>query len=193
MPTPARTSTDAIVDAGRQILEEDGLEALTMQAVARAVGVRPPSLYKHLRGRDELVGRIANQAAEKLEERLNRAVRGRDPGADLAALAAAYRSFALANPRAYALLFAPGPEAWHIDAELNARISGPLLTTAERLAGPSDALPAARMAVAWAHGFVSMELAGAFRLGGDVETAFAYGVRRLVTAIDARRSARTDA
>ncbi len=188
MPTPARTSTEAIVDAGRQILEDRGLEALTMQSVARAVGVRPPSLYKHLRGRDDLVRRIATRAAEELGVHLEGAVQGRDPDADLAALAAAYRSFALANPRAYALLFAPGPDDWRIDAELNVRLSTPLLATAERLAGPSDALSAARTAVAWAHGFVSMELAGAFRLGGDVEAAFSYGVRRLIAAVDARPS-----
>jgi AcrR family transcriptional regulator len=43
MPAHAQTSTDAIVAAGRQLLEERGLEALTMRDVADAVGVRAPS------------------------------------------------------------------------------------------------------------------------------------------------------
>jgi hypothetical protein len=45
------------------------------------------------------------------------------------------------------------------------------------------------MVVAWAHGFVSMELAGAFRLGGDVDDAFAFGVDRLASALAIRREA----
>ena len=55
----------------------------------------------------------------------------------------------------------------------------------ERLAGKDHALEAARTVVAWANGFIAMELAGAFRLGGDVNRAFDYGIDRLATAIDA--------
>ena len=40
MPTPARTSIPAIVAAGREILEAEGFEGLTMQRVA-ARGRRP--------------------------------------------------------------------------------------------------------------------------------------------------------
>jgi hypothetical protein len=39
------------------------------------------------------------------------------------------------------------------------------------------------MVVAWAHGFISMELAGAFRLGGDLDRAYAFGIERLGTAL----------
>jgi len=42
--------------------------------------------------------------------------------------------------------------------------------------GEADVLPTARVATAFLHGFVAMELAGAFRLGGDPETAFARGL-----------------
>jgi hypothetical protein len=55
--------------------------------------------------------------------------------------------------------------------------------SAAALAGPEHSLEAARTIVAWAHGFVSMELAGAFRLGGDVDRAYAFGVERLAAAL----------
>jgi hypothetical protein len=49
--------------------------------------------------------------------------------------------------------------------------------------GQERALEAARTLVAWAHGFVSMELSGAFRLGGDVDAAFAFGVDAVLQGI----------
>ena len=51
------------------------------------------------------------------------------------------------------------------------------------VAGPQHALPAARTIVAWANGFIMMELAGAFRLGGDVEQAWDFGLDRVLTAV----------
>ena len=60
MPTPAHTSLDAIVRSGRAIIETEGLAGLTMQRVADAVGVRPPSLYKRVRNRGALVRLIAS-------------------------------------------------------------------------------------------------------------------------------------
>ena len=55
----------------------------------------------------------------------------------------------------------------------------PLLRACARVFGEEDALNAARFAVSWVTGFVQMEFAGAFRLGGDVDVAFEYGLRRL--------------
>jgi hypothetical protein len=50
-------------------------------------------------------------------------------------------------------------------------------------AGPDHALEAARTVVAWATGSIIMELADAFRLGGDVDRAYAFGIERLADAI----------
>jgi AcrR family transcriptional regulator len=183
MPTPARTSLQEIVAAGRALVEADGVQALTMQRVAAAVGVRAPSLYKRVTDRTTLVRLIVEDVLRELTERLDRAATTGDPRRDLAALALAFRSFAHERPRAYALLFAGGEDADGSESELLARASAAVLRTAEALTGPEHALEAARTVTAWAHGFVSMELAGAFRLGGDVDAAFAYGVDRLTNAL----------
>ena len=183
MPTPARTSTDGIVAAGRAILDADGLDGLTMSGVAKAVGVRAPSLYKRVRGRGELVRLIANDIADELTRTLDAAATSGDPAADLRAIAGAFRGWALAHPEAFHLLFDRLPDDERVDPDINARSAAALLRTAAELAGEEHALEAARTVVAWANGFLNMELAGAFRLGGNVDEAFEFGVERLTLAI----------
>ena len=187
MPTPARTSLQHIVDAGRRILESDGLEQLTMARVAEAVGVRAPSLYKHLGDRDDLIRLIGNDAVRELGTRLAGAAGSGDPSHDLPAMARANRAFGRDYPETYRLIWSRVPERWRIDAELNARASEPLLRTIAALVGEKQALLAARTYVAWAQGFVNMELAGAFRLGGDVDAAFEYGLEMLTAALASGR------
>ncbi len=188
MPTPAHTSVDDIIRAGRAVLEEEGLEGLTMQRVATAVGVRAPSLYKRVRGRADLLRLIANDIAFELGATLDAAATSGDPSTDMRRLAEAFRGFAHAKPAAYGLLFARLPEGSRLDPEPNARASEAVLRTATSLAGSAHALDAARTVTAWTHGFVSMELAGAFRLGGEVDRAFDFGVTRLSTAIAERET-----
>src|SRR4051812_26456186 len=185
MPTPSRTSLAQIVAAGRSILEAEGLEGLTMQRVARQVGVRSPSLYKRVSSRGELIRLIANDVADQLAGTMDAAAAAGagEPRQELEAIANAFRSFALAHPNAYGLLFARLPADALVDPERNARAAQALLQTAGKLAGPDDALDAARTITAWAHGFVTMESAGAFRLGGDVDRAFAYGVEHLADGL----------
>ena len=170
MPTPSRTSTAEIVTAGRRILEAEGLDGLTMQRVAAAVGVRAPSLYKRVSGRSELVRLIAADVVEELSQTLDAAAGSGDPGRDLTAIATAFRAFALANPEAYALLFRRLPEAAQAEIDLASPGFAALFRTVEAIAGHGDRLEAARTVVAWANGFVSMELAGAFQLGGSVDS-----------------------
>ena len=183
MPTPARTSLDAIVRSGRAILEAEGLAGLTMQRVADAVGVRPPSLYKRVRNRGALVRLIASDVARELGQTVADAATTGDARTDLRAIAVTFRSFAHAHPRAYRLLFDPLPDGWRPDRDASREAVQVLFRVLGDAVGPAEALEAARTLVAWAYGFVSMELADTFRLGGDVDAAFAYGVERLVDAI----------
>ena len=173
MPTPDRTSLQQIVDAARDILERDGLVGLTMQSVADAVGVRAPSLYKRVNGRDELVRLVAEATLLELTRRV-------DEGRTAPDLANALRAFAHERPAAYHLVFSPDTR---VSQELVEASSAPILRVAQELAGPDDALEAARTLTAWANGFIGMELAGGFNLGGDLERAWDYGLARLVDAI----------
>ncbi|CAH0201903.1 MULTISPECIES: TetR/AcrR family transcriptional regulator [unclassified Microbacterium] len=168
MPTPERTSLAEIIEAGREILEDAGPDGLTMQAVAIRVGVRAPSLYKRVRGRDALLSAVAEATIAELAERLDAA------GHNLPALAGEFRAYAHERPEGFRLMFTASAPIDALD-----RAAEPVLATARELVGDEHALDAARLFTAWATGFLQMELAGAFRLGGDVDAAFAYGLDHL--------------
>lgn len=153
-----------------------------MQAVAAAVGVRAPSLYKHVPGRSDLIRLITDSVLDDLGFALASAVGG-DPARDLAAQARAFRRFAHDHPGAYRLVFAPLPDESRPDRERLVAASRPVLDTVQALVGDSDALDAARLVTAWAHGFLTMELSGAFRLDGDVDRAFEWGLARLIASL----------
>jgi len=174
MPTPPRTSRDQIITAGYTLLNELGLSAVTMQAVATRVGVRAPSLYKHVADLPALRALVADAAARDLATHLA----GLDQLSDMAH---ALRTWALAHPHAFRLTFSGvgSPETM-------ATASASLLRASASIAGNADALNAARLLTAWATGFITMELAGAFQLGGDVDAAFRYGIDRITAALTTR-------
>jgi AcrR family transcriptional regulator len=187
-PARGRTSADAIVAAGRELLEAGGLDAVTMQAIAARVGVRAPSLYKRFPNRGALIGTMIDEILVDLGGQLESTDNDADPAAAIRELAARYRAFAIAHPRAYALGFMDLPPDHRPSAEANRRASEPLLALTTRLVGTAHALEAARLLTAFAHGFLSMELNGAFRLGGDLDAAYGFGIDVIVGALVARSS-----
>jgi AcrR family transcriptional regulator len=129
-----------------------GPEGLSMNAIAKELGVSGPALYRYFAGRDELLTELIVDAYDDLAEALMGA-------GDLPALARAYRAWALAQPHRYRLLFGPPLPGYDAHAERlvqAARRSMDILV---------ELVPDAEEAVlAWArlHGFVSLEIGGNF-------------------------------
>ncbi|WP_193611911.1 TetR/AcrR family transcriptional regulator [Nocardioides lijunqiniae] len=172
MPAPERTSLADIVAAGCDLLEGGGRAHVTMQAVAQRVGVRAPSLYKRVRDRDALLRLVATAHIDRLVERL-------DPAdTTIAGVARTFRAYAQEQPEGFRLILSS-----IADAESLARATSAILQAAEALVGPAEALDAARLVTAWTTGFITMELAGAFRLDGDLDQAFDYALERLQVAL----------
>lgn len=176
MPTPDRTSLDAIVNAASELLEQTGVAGITMQAVAERVGVRAPSLYKRVESRERLVQLVAEAALSEVAART-------EDVQDASELAEILRAFGHERPAAFHLVMAPGAGTPVAADAFRGAASVALLRVGRELAGPDDALEAARMLTAWATGFITMELGGSFRLGGDVDRAWRFGLARVVQAM----------
>lgn len=162
----AGSRRDEIVREARSLLEAEGPEALTMRRLAARLGMRAPSLYKHIPDKDTLEAAIIAQALGEVGDALSEAAIGSTE--PLAAITGAYRRYALEHPHLYRLmterplrhdLLPPGTEQ---------RAAAPLLV----VGGPDRA----RALWAFAHGMCQLELAGRFSPEADLDAAWREGI-----------------
>ena len=177
-PRPGLTQA-LVLRAAADLADREGLEAVTLAAVAQRLNVQPPSLYNHVDGRDGLRRGLAAVGAEELAQRLLRAAAGRSGAAAATAIMDAYRGFAAEHPGLYAAtLRAPreGDEralaAAQLILEVAAATLGPYGLQADELV---HAIRGLRSLV---HGFVALELAG-----DNLSYALAIGAVLLAASI----------
>ena len=159
---------DEIIDAAGQLLERDGRDGLTMRAIAAELGIRAPSLYKHIADKRELEIAVVAAALEQQAQAFEAVVANSvDP---LTGIAATYRSWALEHPHLYALMNDQPLPRSELPEGLEERAVFPLL---DAVGGDMDR---ARAAWAFAHGMVTLELADRFPDDADLSAAWAVGL-----------------
>lgn len=105
-----RTQTlSEIRDHAYAQLAEGGAEAVSLNGIAKAMGMSGPAMYRYFASRDELMATLVADSyqalADTLAETAQRA-RRRAPEGRLRAVADAYRGWALEHPQRYRLVFA---------------------------------------------------------------------------------------
>jgi AcrR family transcriptional regulator len=183
MPSPPKTSDQAIIAAARKLVRQHGRDGFAMSDVASAVGIRAPSLYGRFADRAALVAAVELSLWQELGAALARAPHRSQPAATLTELARAYRAFAKANPREYALMFDPRSQRSEEGTRARTASLSRALPFFAALVGEADALVAARVLTPFLHGFVAMELGGAFRFGGGLDEAFEHGVATILAGL----------
>ncbi len=119
----------------RRHLAEEGAAALSLRSVARDVGMAPSALYRYFDGRDALLSALILTAYEALAETAERAgdeaqQAGRSDAERWQAVPRALRSWAVAHPHEWGLVFGspvPGYHAPYDTVTLYARIAAALL------------------------------------------------------------------
>ena len=152
-----------IVATARELLESEGRKALSMRRIADALGIKAPSLYKHLPDKQALEAALISDGFEEMAQVANRA-------ADLAAVAEQYRRYARAHPHMYRLM-TEGPLARdRLEPGVEDRAAAAIVAA---VGGDEHT---ARAAWAFAHGMTILELDGRFPPGADVDAAWAAGI-----------------
>lgn len=167
----AGLTTDLVVEAAVDLVDHNGIEGLTLTAVADHFDVRPPSLYNHVGGLEDLTGKVAVHAMGRLTDLCRDAAVGRAGADALKEVARAYRTWALAHPGTYALIQVARPDdEWQRAAR---DLLAPLLAvlSAMGLEG-NEAVHAIRSFRSALHGFVTLETSAGFGIDLSVDESF---------------------
>lgn len=182
---------DQVVATAAEIADAEGLEAVTLARVAARLGVKSPSLYNHVGGRDDLLRGVGLRGLGELAAALREAAIGRAGADALLAAAEAYRAYVKQHPGRYAAgaVAAPAPG----DDEQRAASAAVLDVLRGVLRGWSlseeETIHALRGLRASVHGFASLEAGGGFGLEVDRDASFARLVGALAAGLDARPAA----
>jgi AcrR family transcriptional regulator len=178
---------------------------VSISAIGKELGVSGPALYRYFASRDELLTELVIDAYHDLADALSAATSrepGQEPRTRFEALVRAYRSWALAQPHRYRLLFGPPLPGYDAHAQRlvdasqaamnllleilrnlwdpTATPPGPPLASqlsawAQPLSPGLDPATALRAVLIWSrlHGFVTLEIAGNFAsMGIDPDQLF---------------------
>jgi AcrR family transcriptional regulator len=179
----AGLSTTAVVDAAIALIDDQGLPALTLAAVAARTGVAAPSLYKHVGSLAELRTLVALRVMEEMSERFATAVMGRSGDDAVATLMRAYRAYVLEHPARYAAMPAD-PLHDPALAAAGTRLLAVFLAVLRGYGLPdSAAIHTTRCFRAAVHGFASIEASGGFRLSQDLDETYEHLIRMLTASL----------
>lgn len=113
-----RLRQEALAEIEARALEQlalGGVAGVSLNGIAKAMGMSGPALYRYYPSRDDLLGALITSGYAELTRTLEgavNAVAGRPADERLIALAAAYRGWAVAHPRYYDLLFGIRPSTF---------------------------------------------------------------------------------
>jgi AcrR family transcriptional regulator len=166
--TPRSTRAREIIDAAFAILDAEGLDALTMRRLAADLGMRAPSLYKHLPDKAHLEAALIEDIFFSIGDVLHRTLADPGPAGVVPSVLDVYRTHALAHPNRYRLA-------------TSGRLRRDLLPEClEEWAGQPFFFATGdphRSQALWsfAHGMVILEIDGRYPEGSELDRTWAAG------------------
>jgi AcrR family transcriptional regulator len=156
-----------VLDASLQLIDEQGMDALSLREVARRAGVTHGAPYHHFHDKAELLDAVAEEGFGLLRDQMQAARAGlTHAGQRLAATGQAYVRFALSHSAHFQVMFRPGRTAPVRRGETSAQAFDVLVDAVDEcqragLAPQGD--PERIVLLAWSavHGLASLWLDGA--------------------------------
>jgi AcrR family transcriptional regulator len=101
---------DAILDAARRIISEEGVDKLSMRGIADRIDYSAAGLYEYFGGKDEIITAVCLQGDERLRQSMGNVDTSLPPMAYLIEIGLAYIDFAVTHPDHFMLMFSSGLE-----------------------------------------------------------------------------------
>ena len=162
-----------VIQAAAEIVDREGMEALTLAALATHFKVAVPSLYNHIGGMPGLQHQLALLGRRQLTQQLGRAVMGKAGDDAIMAMADAYRTYVKAHPGLYACTLRVAEES---DVESRAAEDEAVEISLKVLAHydlqGEMGIHMVRGFRSLVHGFASLEVAGGFGIPLSLDQSF---------------------
>ena len=178
-----RLDKNAVVQAAVEILNAEGVQALTLSRLAEELGIQTPSLYNHVDGLAGLQQELSVMNAKLLADRLSTAAIGKSGQELFMEAAQAFRNYVKEYPGLYmsTLRSSVNQQTLVVDLQREEERTmkvGLAVMASLGLQG-EDAIHGLRAFRSMVHGFATLEVAGGFGLPQDCDESF----RRLVLAL----------
>lgn len=175
----------SVVEAAARLIDEEGIEQLSLGRLAERLGVRTPSLYNHVAGLPGLKQELVHYCLRDLQTRLLHAIAGKSKGDAIMALADAYREYALVAPGCY-LLTQRAPDS--ADPEWQ-ELGRQLVQLIQQILAPYQlkeevAIHAIRGLRSLVHGFITLEVNGGFGMPIEREASFHWLITMFIASLE---------
>jgi AcrR family transcriptional regulator len=180
----AGLDTASVVEAAAKLVDEEGLEQLSLGRLAERLGVRSPSLYNHIAGLPGLKHELALYCLRDLRDRVLRSTVGKSRDEAIFSLADAYRSYAREEPGRFALtLQAPPPSDQEVQVLAQQLVDIIKAVLAPYGLSEEDAIHAIRGLRSIVYGFVSLEAGGGFGMPVDLNASFRWLIHTFIAGL----------
>mgnify|MGYP005914752417 CR=1 FL=1 len=96
-----RVSKSLVIETASKIADKQGLNNLSLKAVAEELNVRTPSLYNHIESLDDLLREVAHKGMRSMNEQMTQAAIGKSGNTALKSISVEYLNFIIEHPGVY--------------------------------------------------------------------------------------------
>jgi AcrR family transcriptional regulator len=175
---PLGPRAEEILRAARELLEETGYDGLRMRMLADRLGIKAPSLYTHFRSKRDLENALIAVGLEEQGRVAAEELRDVAAEDEITVLWGAYRRWALRNPALHTLIASRALDRDDPDVVAAERPGAEMVRRSTR----GDRSVAIAF-WAFAYGMIALELNDRVPPGGDLDAAWATGLRGLTSTL----------
>lgn len=175
---------DIILKTAADLADAEGIANVTLKALAEKLGVKPPSLYKHINGLEELNKALMLYGWKSLEKKVTRAAVGKSKEDAIRAIFYAYRDYVKEHPGVFEAM------QWYnmYQSEENLQATEEIVAVLFQVLSAYDLqeeqkVHIVRMFRVFLQGFLMVEIHGGFGNPVSITESFDFSLEILLNSI----------
>ena len=176
---------DIILKTAADLADAEGIANVTLKALAEKLGVKPPSLYKHINGLEELNKALMLYGWKSLEKKVMRAAVGKSKEDAIRAIFYAYRDYVKEHPGVFEAM------QWYnmYQSEENLQATEEIVAVLFQVLSAYDLqeeqkVHIVRMFRVFLQGFLMVEIHGGFGNPVSITESFDFSLEILLNGIE---------